>query len=339
MFSNCFSPFFFTCVIVATTVQDCLYLSAKSAPIASKPSSSLHTSHFQKAHSNLGRDWYIVYRIFDMLSRSNNLDKYAWRLTITDEYEIQAYSSEENLISIPKGVLDIANAGDTSALACIIAHEVAHHTLEHRSITLGNYYQLQNDKLREIDKKIRLADEQRKQREKTIAIWERNLAQPNLPSWAKTINEYGLALAKALPEPKPIDAEKLRQDATNQIDDQHYSNSRTQELEADRVGFLYFIRAGFDKEGCINMLDYLARRTGSKVDRDDVQHPTVQLRKEQILRLISGENIQQLIQDGKSNRLGKIPLSYELNKNLGWLRVNTRMGSALNDFKRLFSAD
>jgi hypothetical protein len=274
-----------------------------------------------------------------MLSRSNNLDKYAWRLTITDEYEIQAYSSEENLISIPKGVLDIANAGDTSALACIIAHEVAHHTLEHRSITLGNYYQLQNDKLREIDKKIRLADEQRKQREKTIAIWERNLAQPNLPSWAKTINEYGLALAKALPEPKPIDAEKLRQDATNQIDDQHYSNSRTQELEADRVGFLYFIRAGFDKEGCINMLDYLARRTGSKVDRDDVQHPTVQLRKEQILRLISGENIQQLIQDGKSNRLGKIPLSYELNKNLGWLRVNTRMGSALNDFKRLFSAD
>ena len=328
-----------TAIYATVACSNCLLLPAKSASNTSKSPSSLQTGHFKKARSDLGRDWYIVYTIFDRISRSNNLDKYSWRIMITEEYETQAYASEDNLVVVPKGVLDIANAGDTSVLACIIGHEVAHHTLEHKSKIPASYYQLRNEKIREVEDKIKLAEKRKKEREETIRQYQKNLSQPNMPSWLESVNKIGLALAQSLPEPKPIDPDKLREEAGNQVDAQFYSNLRTQELEADREGFRYSVRAGFDKEGCINLFDILARSTASKYDRNDARHPTVEVRKNQILQLISPESVQQLIQEGKSNRSGKMPLSYELNKNLGWLRINTRMGSAQSDFNRLFAPD
>ena len=328
-----------TAIYATVACLDCLLLPAKSAPNTSKSLSSLQTVHFKKARSDLGRDWYVIYTIFDRISRSNNIDKYSWRIKITEEYQTQAYAAEDNLVVVPRGVLDFANAGDTSVLACIIGHEVAHHTLEHKSKIPANYYQLRNDKIREVEDKIKLAEKKKKEREETIRRYEENLSQPNVPEWLQSVNKIGLALAKSLPEPKAIDPDKLREEAGKQVDAQYYSISRTQELEADREGFRYAVRAGFDKEGCINMFDILARTTASKVDRNDAMHPTVEVRKNQILQFISPESVQQLMQEGKSNRSGKMPLSYELNKNLGWLRINTRMGSAQSDFDRLFTPD
>jgi hypothetical protein len=338
-FPNCYHHLLLISVYATIAGTSCIFLSAKSSPNSTKSLSSLQSSHFKRARNELGRDWYVVYTIFDRLSRSNNLDKYSWRIRITDEYETQAYASEDNLVAIPRGVLDIANAGDTSTLACIIGHEVAHHTLEHKSKIPANYFQLKNDKIREVEEKIKLVEKRKKEREESIRQYEKNLAQPNMPSWLKKANEIGLAVAKALPEPKPIDPEKLKQEAGNQIDSQFYANLRNQELEADREGFTYAVRAGFDKEGCINLFDILARSTSSKIDRSDGRHPTVELRKNQILQLTRPDHVTQLIKEGKFNRSGKMPLSYELNKNLGWLRVNTRMGSAQNDFNRLFTPD
>lgn len=310
-----------------------------SATLPSKSSSSANASYYTKARANLGRDWYVIYTIVDRISRSNNLDKYSWRIVLTDEYEIQAYSSEENRITIPRGVLDIANSGDTSALACIIGHEIAHHTLEHRAKIPANYFQMKNDLLRQLDEKISASEKLKKQREDTINQYRENLKQPNQPSWLKSLNQIGLGLALALPEPNPIDPEKLRQEAGNQLDAQHYSNLRSQELEADREGFAYAIRAGFDKDGCMNLFDILARRSSGRIDRYDSGHPPVEVRKNQILQLISTDSLRQLIQEGRSNRSGKKPLTYELNKGLGWLRVNTRMGNAQADFDRLFKED
>jgi hypothetical protein len=328
-----------TAIYATVACLNFFLLPVKSAPNTSKSPSSFQAEHFKKARSDLGRDWYVIYTIFDRISRSNNLDKYSWRFKITEEYQTQAYAAEENLVVIPKGVLDFANAGDTSALACIIGHEVAHHTLEHKSKIPANYYQLRNDKIREVEDMIKLAEKRKKERKETIRQYKDNLSQPNLPPWLKSVNEIGLAIAKSLPEPKPIDPYKLREEAGNQVDAQFYSISRTHELEADREGFRYAVRAGFDKEGCSNMFDILARTTASKDNRIDAMHPTVEVRKNQIFQFITPESVHQLRQEGKYNRSGKMPLSYELNKNLGWLRINTRMGSAENDFNRLFTPD
>lgn len=88
---------------------------------------------YDQAQAELPDNLYVLYRIVDRLARANNLDEHPWRIIIDDKDEINAYATEANLIVVHFGLLD-QTAGDSSALACVVAHEMAHHTHQHAAI-------------------------------------------------------------------------------------------------------------------------------------------------------------------------------------------------------------
>lgn len=96
---------------------------AQSAP----PSLTKPANWYKQAEAELPQDAYLIYRIVDRLARANHLDIPYWRVTIGSEYSAYAYAEgTPYLIVLSKGILDITE-GDSSALAHIIAHEMAHH--------------------------------------------------------------------------------------------------------------------------------------------------------------------------------------------------------------------
>lgn len=88
---------------------------------------------YDKAKAELPENLYVLYRIVDRLARANDLDEYPWRVLIGEADEMDAYATEANLIVVSFGLLD-RMAGDTSALACVVGHEMAHHVNRHAAI-------------------------------------------------------------------------------------------------------------------------------------------------------------------------------------------------------------
>lgn len=88
---------------------------------------------YDQAKAELPDNLYVLYRIVDRIARANNLDEHPWRIRIADSDDINAFATEANLIIIHFGLLD-QTAGDSSALACVVAHEMAHHTHQHAAI-------------------------------------------------------------------------------------------------------------------------------------------------------------------------------------------------------------
>lgn len=92
-------------------------------------------SIYERAEADLPEDYYILYRIVELMARVNNLDDLPWRVAISTVDEesgdcINAFASQANLIYLCKGMLDRL-AGDVSAVACVVGHEMAHHQLQH----------------------------------------------------------------------------------------------------------------------------------------------------------------------------------------------------------------
>lgn len=90
------------------------------------PSATKPGNWYKQAEAELPKDIYLIYRIVDRLTRANHLDVPYWRVTIGSDYYTYAYASgTPYLIVLSKGILDITE-GDSSALAHIVAHEMAH---------------------------------------------------------------------------------------------------------------------------------------------------------------------------------------------------------------------
>ncbi|MEW6493511.1 MAG: M48 family metallopeptidase [Cyanobacteriota bacterium] len=90
------------------------------------------------AETELSENVYVLYRIVERMARANELNQHPWRVVISPEYEINAHATEANLIVIYSGLLDQL-AGDTSALACVVGHEMAHHAHRHLAIRSAEY--------------------------------------------------------------------------------------------------------------------------------------------------------------------------------------------------------
>lgn len=88
---------------------------------------------YQQAQEELPDHLYILYRVVERIARANDLDGHPWRVVVADDSLINAYATEVNLIIVHYGLLDQL-AGDVSALACVVGHEMAHHTERHIAI-------------------------------------------------------------------------------------------------------------------------------------------------------------------------------------------------------------
>lgn len=116
-------------------------------------------SVYSEAREELPENLYMLYRIVERIARANNLDHHPWRVVMADDSLINAYATEVNLIIVHYGLLD-QMAGDVSALACVVGHEMAHHTERHIAIRTSRSADWQEEYKRPDDRELqeRLAE-------------------------------------------------------------------------------------------------------------------------------------------------------------------------------------
>ena len=234
-------------------------LQSKSEPaqILLAQGSGTNRSFYDKARRELGEPYYTIYRVVDRLARANDLDQWPWRVKVEPAYDINAFASETNRLSIATGLIDQL-AGDSAAIACVMGHEMAHHVLRHNALK---------------EKDVVNARQR-------VSGGEENAAQDLLAA------------------------------------------SRTMEMEADRSGYVYMARAGFDPQGCMRLLDVMARQSSAEFD---TTHPAIPRRIEQMRQLIQSRSPATLAAEGKARLRASRPLTYALSHDHNSLRINSRI--------------
>lgn len=276
-------------------------------PVWSAPAGGDNKAFFEKAKKDLPGSYYFLYRIVDRVARANGLDETPWRVRINPRYDINAFASESNLLSIYGGLLDQL-AGDNAAIACVVGHEMAHHV--HRHIAIGQKQEAQA--------KAAIESQQRQILEQQV---ERN----------RSAQRWG-ALGSVLGVPLPIrggDSVEVVKQKMSEVDagakEELLALSRSREMESDRSGYQYMARAGFDPQGCLRVLEVLGRGEGSEFD---TTHPAIPRRVEQMKQLLAEQPADRLAIEGKARLQSRRPLTYEVSADRQSLRVNSRHAGA-----------
>jgi beta-barrel assembly-enhancing protease len=85
---------------------------------------------FSQAKQELPEDIYVFYRITDRLARANRVDIPFWDVTISSNITDMAMSYDQYVMAFHDNLLDLMS-GNLSAVAFVVAHEMAHHTENH----------------------------------------------------------------------------------------------------------------------------------------------------------------------------------------------------------------
>jgi hypothetical protein len=246
---------------------------------------------YNYAQNKLDKNTYRTYRVAERIIRANNLAVYPWVIEFlnSDEYEINASSSNMNLISLKTGTI-LTMSDDVSMLASVIAHEMAHQTLKHSAVRMKEM-QLMIDQL---DESIEKAEEKLKSC--------RNETNGSIFFGLKNINATKC-------EDIERDIYKL-EEQSKQIEDDMLSLSRKQEYEADKTALTYMIKAGFDPQGIIKKMNLFEREISG--NQDDSTHPSPKNRVWQINTELKSLDKAKLKTEGLKNIKNSKPLTFEM---------------------------
>ena len=315
-------------------------LSVKANPTSSENSTPTEQTKeteqpkniYEQAKQELPDDLYALYRIVDRIARANGLDEKPWRIIIFPKYEINAFATEVNLIAMYNGILDQL-VGDASAIACVVAHEMAHHTERHIALATPEKLALIEKIEQEAQQEV-LAEKQDAQAEATgLSIG--GTAARVFGGRAGRVG--GAVLGTASRQRIKASQEKINEivaQKKEELEQTLAEESRKRELEADEKGYLYSAKAGFEPEGCLRAMNVLLQTPSAEFD---TTHPAVPKRIEALKDLMVKSPATSLAEEGKALISQTEPLSYDLSKDGASLRVNSsRGGSSADDIERLF---
>ena len=288
-------------------------------------------SIYKNNQKELSPKWLLLYTIVEKISRANNLDEYPWRIEISPTYayhDIGAYASEINLITITEGFLDQIYP-DASAIACLFGHEIAHHHAHHNSNQTQFAFQKQEELTRKVNVEHRremIAREilKRSGADTFISNFS-NKIENNIPVDLPPINKFKLPIpiigaifgkSQSIQEKKENAFFELQKNRIEQI--------KRDELFADKLGFEFAVKAGFEPEGCERLMNVLAR-----ISKISPHHPDTDRRTSQIKQLIQPNKIKVLKDEGFKNMSQKKPLTHEYGTdgNREWLKINSKYHS------------
>ena len=300
---------------------------AKSTPI------------YQKAKEELSDDLYTSYRIIDRIARANGLENTPWRIIIVSEYHINAFATEANLIALYDGILDQL-AGDASAIACVIGHEMAHHTERHIALSPAEELKIRKHIQQEAEAEVRAEAKDARADATTTAVGGSILRTGGglLGGLGGVIGNTGGSVLENESRNRMNQAEqRIEQIVTlkeQELNESIAETSRKHEFEADEFGYLYMAKAGFEPEGCLRVMKVLGRTPGAELD---TTHPAIPKRIDQIQELMKENPPQTLAEEGKKRIATSQPLTYDKSKDGMSLRINSsRGGSSSDDLERLF---
>lgn len=290
---------------------------------------NIYSNIYEKAEKELDQDYNTLYRIAERISRANQLNDFTWRIRILPRYDINAYALENNLLGINRGLLDQFK-GDTSAISCAVAHEMAHHVKKHKAVEDSIYLQWANTLDLNARNKAIIIDIMRKG---LLEKLEKEIKKPKIIS--NLLKSFGFDSVNNISR---ILIDKINSSAKKRLRTRLSELRITQEFEADKIAYEFSVRAGFEEEGCLRLMEIFSRQNGAQLDHD-ADHPSLNKRIAKLKEYVLEYNIQSLKNEGNRNIVNTSALSYEYNRNEKWLIIYSRFGSPQDDIKRLFPSN
>ena len=303
-----------------------------TAPANSNPFSNqdlrrytIYSNIYENAKKELDKDYYILYRIVERISRANQLDDFTWRIRILPEDDINAYASESNLLEINKGLLEQL---DASAIACAVAHEMGHHLKKHASIEESIAHQWYNKLNLDARNKAIIIDLMRKGLLEKFKKGSQNTERiSNLFQRLGGVNNISKTLI-----------DKINSSADERYHSDRRKLKRAHEFEADMIAYEFSVRSGFEQKGCLRLMELLSRQNGAQLD-NDANHPSVNKRIAKLKEHGLKYDIQVLKNEGDRNTASTSALNYEYNRNKKLLIIYSRFGSPQDDIEVLFPSN
>ena len=267
---------------------------------------------YAAAKKSLNSDYYILYRIVDKLARANNVATGSWRVRISEQYALNGFADEANLIVVPRPAMSQLQ-GDADALACMVGREISHHIRKHNAIGPAERAALKN----QIQAEAAAAAQANENSKKG---WGMGLG---ILGGVFGVNTGGIQSA--------VNANTDRATAKMIADKEAELNKRIAETsaridkEADEDAFVYLARAGRDPKGCIRYLDVISRDPKAEADPSRPQIPG---RIQSYRDFIDRESATKYKTEGTGNlsRNAK-PLTYAIADNGSSLRIDSTKGS------------
>ncbi len=235
------------------------------------------------------------------------------------------------------GILDQL-AGDPSAIACVIGHEMAHHLKRHIALSPSQEADIKKRIQQEAEQEVIAELEDAKSDTTNAAVGESVLRTGGglIGGFGSILgNVGGDVLVNERNRRVQTAEERIKEIVTlkeQELNESIAENSRTHEFEADQVGYTYMAKAGFEPEGCLRVMEVLGRTPGAEFDST---HPAIPKRIEQLKQLMAEYPASVLADEGKAKIVSSQPLTYDLSKDGMSLRINSRRGgntsSNIND--------
>lgn len=302
---------------------------------------------YEKPKAELPDDYFAVYVIVDRIARANGLDDKPWRIVVSPSNEVQAYASDINLLTFTEGLLKQIE-GDSSALACAIGHEMGHHVEQHFGYgpALQKEAKLNELKKAEQEKLIAQQDAEIQNKLGQLAARGGTAIGEQVEGPVGELIQIGSRIFGGSVQTSQAEIEEIKRridaEAEERFNQRVIEISHQHEFEADEKGYLYSVKAGFESDGCINVLKVLGRMPGAQTPSKT--HPITEKRIEKIQELKAQYTPQTLKAEGEKllNQKNNSLLNYEVfteqlpdNLSYSGLKVFPITGSTDQDLCRI----
>lgn len=282
-------------------------------------------------------DYYVLYRIVERVARANQLDDRPWRVTVVPEYDINAFATDVNLLAFFSGLMDQIH-GDPNALACVVGHEMAHHTEQHIALSVAQREMRLQELRQEAIDEVAAEEEDLGEdlQEMAAGEWvasgvgtlaDRVLSTGGLGGMVGRV--IGGQIQRSRQRRLEAAAERVQQiyaEKEAQFLAEETERSHNHEFEADEIGYQYVVRAGFDPQGCITVMEALNRIPGSQTA--GISHPSTPDRIAALRSMSTTYPTQTLRAEGNANiAANPNALTYGLSRDRTSLRIDSRSGS------------
>lgn len=285
--------------------------------------------------NTIGQDYYVVYRVVERVARANGLDEQPWRVRVSSAQNVNAFASELNLLTFEGGLLEQVS-GDHAALACVVGHEMAHHTKNHipkMVEMIARLQGLQEEALQDARAEVESANRNNAIFGAVLNVLGGTVANATGLNSSRTglfasslVGQTLDGLNEEQTQQAIARAEELYAERLGDIEAEYSETMHTHESEADQFGYQYIVRAGFDPAGCSRVMTVLSRLDHSRLP--SLTHPNPEDRLARLNALNTPAANQQLVNEGEANlSRSPDPLKYDVSRDDVSLRIESRFGS------------
>ncbi len=279
----------------------------------------------EKAKAELTENYYLLYRVTDRLARANGLDNHTWLVTIAPGYKANAFAQAPNQLSLYIGLVDQLR-GDLDALACVVGHEMAHHSERHESLSPAEREAI--DKELKEEAIAQAQDEIANNRPRGTAANAAQIVGGLFGGWARiggavasTVlrrsQQNSQAQVEARTEEIYLAKRVLQDEQWRELDHQH-------DFAADQLGYKYAVQAGFKRNGCLRAMNVLGELDLAKSE----SHPAALTRSQKLLSAPTQYPTVELMQAGKAQLSeSPSPLSYRFSLEPQQLEISSRFSA------------